>query len=407
MGKKSFICNILTMFSGSALSQFIWIATMLTISRLYPPAEFGDYQMFIATASIVAVVATGRYEMAIVIPKKKETAIHLISLSLCLSVTVSIIFYIAFSMLEFQIDIFKEIKGAISIYAVALAWYQILYMWFVREGEYKKLSYALILFPVANLILCVGCSFCYVGVNGLVFSIIVARFIEILFLIYVFYKSNGLKKINFRYCMGLLKKYVDFPKYCILGDSIDSLASSVPTYLINYYFGNVITGYYGMAHQCLGMPSGLVAKSIGDVFKEKASSIYREKLECIEIFVKTLKLLVVIAVLFGLGILLIAPLLFELLLGKEWRIAGEYAQIMFGLCSIRLIASPLSSIYIIAERQYNYLKIQCAMLIVSVFTLCVGYHFFHDINMALIVYSFGLSIVYLYNLRGAYAISKG
>ena len=83
--KSDFKKNVLTLMAGTTIAQAIPIAISPILTRLYSPEEFGLFALFLAIVSIFGVVATMRYEMAIVQPEKSEDAINLVFLSAIIS----------------------------------------------------------------------------------------------------------------------------------------------------------------------------------------------------------------------------------------------------------------------------------------------------------------------------------
>ena len=58
---------------------------------MYSPDEFGVFALFVSLASLLGVLATGRYELAIVLPDKDEEAINVVGLSLTITVLISLV----------------------------------------------------------------------------------------------------------------------------------------------------------------------------------------------------------------------------------------------------------------------------------------------------------------------------
>lgn len=83
--KSEFSRNVLTLMTGTTIAQAIPIAISPILTRIYTPEDFGVFALYMAIASIVAVVATGRYEMAIMLPKKDSDAINIVALSILIS----------------------------------------------------------------------------------------------------------------------------------------------------------------------------------------------------------------------------------------------------------------------------------------------------------------------------------
>jgi O-antigen/teichoic acid export membrane protein len=79
--KSEFSRNVLTLMTGTTIAQAIPIAISPILTRIYTPEDFGVFALYMSVVSIVSVVATGRYELAIMLPKKDEDAINIVTLS--------------------------------------------------------------------------------------------------------------------------------------------------------------------------------------------------------------------------------------------------------------------------------------------------------------------------------------
>ena len=79
--RSRFVGNVLTLASGTAVSQLITIVAIPLISRLFDPDEFGVAALFLSIVTLLSVVATLRFEKAIVLPKSDDTAVNLFMLS--------------------------------------------------------------------------------------------------------------------------------------------------------------------------------------------------------------------------------------------------------------------------------------------------------------------------------------
>ena len=68
--KSEFNRNILTLMTGTTIAQAIPIAISPILTRIYTPEDFGIFAIFLAITLIIGSIANGRYELAIMIPKK-------------------------------------------------------------------------------------------------------------------------------------------------------------------------------------------------------------------------------------------------------------------------------------------------------------------------------------------------
>ena len=83
--------NVLTLMTGSTLSQAISIAVSPILTRLYKPEDFGLYAIFVAIITIIGTIASGRYELAIILPKKEEDAINIFGLGILITIFMTVL----------------------------------------------------------------------------------------------------------------------------------------------------------------------------------------------------------------------------------------------------------------------------------------------------------------------------
>ena len=75
--KSEFARNILTLMTGTAIAQAIPIAISPILTRLYSPEDFGVFALYMGVVSIGGILATGRYEMSVMLPKKDSDAMKI------------------------------------------------------------------------------------------------------------------------------------------------------------------------------------------------------------------------------------------------------------------------------------------------------------------------------------------
>ena len=80
--KNSFLINIITLISGTAISQGILFAATPFLTRLYTPEEFGYFSLYAAIVAVITSVASWKYELAIMLPKEEKDAQAVLFLSI-------------------------------------------------------------------------------------------------------------------------------------------------------------------------------------------------------------------------------------------------------------------------------------------------------------------------------------
>ena len=78
--KSEFSKNVVTLMTGTTIAQAIPIAISPILTRIYSPEDFGMFALYFSILALVGVIATARYEIAIVLPKDDEEAIKILAL---------------------------------------------------------------------------------------------------------------------------------------------------------------------------------------------------------------------------------------------------------------------------------------------------------------------------------------
>ena len=64
-----FVKNVISLMTGTTAAQAIPILISPILTRLYKPEEFGAFALYMAIASVLSVVVSGRYELAVILPE--------------------------------------------------------------------------------------------------------------------------------------------------------------------------------------------------------------------------------------------------------------------------------------------------------------------------------------------------
>lgn len=172
---------------------------------------------------------------------------------------------------------------------------------------------------------------------------------------------------------------------------IGALAGNLPQLAVNWRFGAEVGGHFALAQRVLGVPLSLVGIAVRDVFKRYASVAFRERGECAREFWSSFASLAFVAVGFGLVMLAFGELLFVLVFGETWRFAGQIAHWLLVMFVVGIVASPLTYLVYIVQREDFDLYWQSALLLV----VGVSFFLFSDLQTTLQVYAFSYAALYL------------
>lgn len=410
-GRSEYTKNILTLMTGTGIAQLIPIVVAPILTRLYSPEDFGLIALYLSIVAIITVFATGRYEMAIMLPEKDADVNGILKLIMLLTLTVSLITFIAALLFSHEVAVFLGNEKLVPwLYFIPLsiiltATYQSFNYLLIRTNNFKRLAGNKVISSTSNASMQLGVGYTLNTPLGLLFG----HLASLTFSIYMIVKS---KLIHHFFSFGnssatsSAQKYQKFPRYDMPAILINLTANQLPLLVLGKYFGFGVLGAYSFMYKMLMMPVGLLSNSILDVFKQKATEDYNTLGNCHEVYVATFKQLFLLSVPIFVVFSVFAPEVFSFVFGVKWKLAGEFAQVMAPMFFFKFVTSPLSYTLFIVGKQKQNLKGQIGILAASLFAILVGLYF-DDAYAFLITFSALNSLVYVIYLFLSYRYSLG
>lgn len=372
------------------------------------PDEFGKYAEWFSLVIFMSVAVTGRFEAALPIEndgdERREAVIATLITAFILSIVLGIALTVEFFLKVTFVGNFSSVF-AISLVPAAflLAASQIWVSWASAAGNYRNLSILRIVQSFAitffQVILGLANPIC----DSLAEGYLIGLVIGIGFSIYLM-PTGTIKLVSIRdVVLSFWRRHHRFPLYSLPADTINTAASQLPIILVGQRFGADAAGLLSMSFRVLGAPVGLLGKSVLDILKRDASVAYKERGQCRNEYVKALKLLTAIAIVFCISYFFLGEDVFLLAFGEPWKSAGLIAYILLPYFGLSIIASPLSYMVYIAGKQRWDLIWQIFLLVLTTCSL----YFFDDLYTTLAVYSIVYSLLYLIYIRMSYLASLG
>ena len=112
--------NILTLMTGMGISQVILIAATPIITRLFSAGDIGVFGFYVTVISILVIFYTGRYEIAIMLPKSDSSALDIYKVAIRRSIIFSISFFFIFMLIYESLLMSLEINKEWSLYIIPI-----------------------------------------------------------------------------------------------------------------------------------------------------------------------------------------------------------------------------------------------------------------------------------------------
>jgi lipopolysaccharide exporter len=411
--KNSFLANIITLISGTAIAQGILFAATPFLTRIFTPDDFGVFSVYAAIVAVLASVSSWKYELAIMLPEKDEDVHSLFILSMVATLITSVVVFLLILVFKPFLNAYitEDIKTFIWIVPLGVlfsGWTQV----FISFGTKKKIFAAISVSRVSQAIGAISSQSAVGGFNlfplGLVWGKLLGDFISAFYLAFMLFKKHmvNLRQISKNGIKLNARKYSDFPRYQSIAQFLSSLSQNLPYLMFSVLFSPQMAGFYMLTARVLHAPSTLIAKSTKEVYYQRAAEIYSKGESIREIFRKTTLGLAKLGVLPFLLIGVISPFLFAFVFGAEWETSGQYAQIIVAWTLLGFINPPATAtIYILGLQKFS-LKYELLMVVFRILSIYLSFLFFKNDVITVISYTIvGLSfnaylILYVYKMTG-------
>lgn len=412
--KSEFSRNVLTLMTGTTIAQAIPIAISPILTRIYTPEDFGVFALYMSIASIISVIATGRYEMAIMLPKKDENAINIVALSIIISFFVSFISFLVVFIFNTQITNLlgnNEISNWLYFIPITILFtgiYQSFNYWSNRKKQYKRLAISRVIQSGSTATTNIAMGFNSFGSSGLILGGILGQGIATSMIAKMVWKedSNKIIQIKKLKIFALLKKYIDFPKINMFHAFINDAKNFILNILLVKFYDTFILGQFYMLNRILLLPSGLIGNSVSQVLFR----VYSEKYNKNEDFSKDVLAIIIKLFLFALIPFLIIVLfgkeIFSFIFGADWIIAGELARAYALFILFHFVAAPISIIPLIMKKHKTAFYWNLGGNTIYLLSIIIGYFTFKELDIVLLILSVIMSLYFLLNFLWIYNISK-
>lgn len=390
------------MTKGTAIAQIIPILLSPVLTRIYTPEDFGVFAIYFAIVSIFSVIASGRYELAIMLPKKHANAVEVLACALISAFLTVALVLILIIVLEFKNVILFNGSLDNFLYFIPLSIllvsiFNVLINWLGRRKKFKKLALNKVYQSLTLSSSQIAVGLTKFSSVGLVFGWLFAQLIAVTYLSKQVLKKDAvlLRRLTFSGIFGAAKKYIRFPLVNALSALLNTGSMQFTIIVFSKFFGAAFTGLLSLAEKILLMPMSLIGASVGQVYFQKASVLRAEKVELKKLTKEIHTKLILIGLVPSVLTLIYGEELFSFVFGENWRAAGEYAKLLSIWVFLVFITSPLSHLLTVYEKHYQSLLFNSVLFFSRISSIVIGALVFEDAFYAVMMYSFAGALAWL------------
>jgi len=392
--KNNLYKDVATLIGGTGIAQALPILISPVLTRMYTPDEFGILAFYMASIAIIGVASTGRYEVAILLPKSNENAHNLAAFSTILSVIISVAAFIIFLIFGDQIlGLFGFRSMSALYYAIpagifSYGLFQISTFLLNRIRNYTGIATAKIArsgsVSVAQLLFGFG-GFTTVG---LVIGKLLGDLSSAMYARWLANKDRAFK--NSRLSWVIMKAealtYKEMPKINAPHAVSTTISNQLPNMLLAGFFSPAIAGLYNLSFRICYAPVMLISSSVYQVYSRSVSENQKEGADIYRFTLSIVKKLTLTAIIPFTVLLVFAPPIFEFIFGPDWRIAGFYSQLLAPMLFITFLVFPVTYIPVLLGYQRKAFILDLIYLVLRSIALFAGF-FAGSATVAIAAYS--------------------
>lgn len=412
--KSDFVRNVMVMVGGTAFGQLVTVAASPFLTRMYAPSDFGVLAAYSSVLTILLVLASWRYEMAIPLPEKDRDAAHLVALSLGLvastALTVSCLILwqgVAISSI-LGVPAIRPYLWLVPVGIVGAGSYQVFNYWGIRRKAYSRVAQTKVTQNIGQTVAQLAIGMVSPGPAGLLIGQVVGQTAGSGNLARLAFQQDrsAFRNLSWSTMWDMAYRCRRFPLISVFSGVLNTASVQIPNILLTTFFGVHVSGWFALGNRVLGMPLGLIGQSVAQVYLGQASRLAKQDpLEAERLFTRTSKRLAIASVVPIILIGASGPSLFELVFGFDWREAGVYVQLLVPGFIGQMVVTPLSHTFVILERHDLFLIFNVVRLVFTVSSVVLPFHLGRGPTWAVALYSASMFLTYVlayFMMRTAY-----
>ena len=399
---------------GVVVSQAIMFVISPVLTRIYSPKDFGLFGIFTSISSVLCVLANGRYQVPIVLPKKDREAVNVFALSILFTLGLSLLLVgIIFFFNHAITSLFHTAELSKWLYFVPLTvllngLYEPVFAWAVRKKRYGTLSWTRVTQSVSSSLYQVVAGFLKAGGSGLILGRIVGDSIRAIYAWGHLLRNDRKRRIffDFKAIKFSAIKYRDFLRFEATLTVLKTFTIEMPVFFLTSLFSPTVTGFYLLSVRVISGPFSILQLSMNQVFYKEMTDRFHLKQDFYPFVKKTYLNLLKIAIIPHIVLLFLAPLLFKIVFGANWINSGHMTQLMIPTLLLSFLNSPMTVLSPILNKQKTLLCFELIQLALVSSLMAGSAFWFHNELITIAAMSFGMTAYHLFLMGYLIRISK-
>jgi O-antigen/teichoic acid export membrane protein len=354
--KTDFFKNISVLMGGTIIAQAIPILLSPLMSRIYTKADFALYNLFFGAIAIFFIFFTLRYEQAIVLPKDRREAQHLVVLTSLISLFVGAMSTILCYFIASPVSIllgnpaFEKWIFLLPPTLTFIGIYQGFNYYLTREKRFTASSINRISQRIVESIVNIVFGLLRVPAGQLWGDFSGRVAVSIMSSSQSANAGFSFKDIDFSLVKSLAKRYYQFAVIGSIPAVLNALSSNLSLFFISAFYLNVNdTADFGNSRTILAVPLSIISVNLSQLLLQRLSAKKNNQQDIYPEVKKVFISLLAISILIWLVLQFFAPSVFAFIYSESWRSTGEVTAILACGFAFRFAVSPLSCVFTVYE----------------------------------------------------------
>jgi len=401
LARRPFLKNVSIMLTGSVAGQAVSVLLAPILTRIYSPQQFGILSVYMAILTMLVVVASLRYEIALTLTTSEEEAINLVAVCGCaLLASTAVITVAAFAFPE---DVLESLwptpinyyrmavyRGLFVIGFVCLGGYYVALYFATRQEAFRAIAHTRIYQGVTGPLSQIGLGALGAGAPGLLLGSILGQSAGTLGLFYgqIARRRALLRTVSWEKMAALARRYRRFPLVSSWSALIDTAGGNQLLYLlVSVDYSARIAGFIFLAERVVARPLSIIGTSILQVFVGEAGKmVSADPAKLRARFYQVVSRQFALALGWIVAANIASAALFPTVFGPDWGEATVYLQAMSLAYLAQAIVLPVFHTLQILEKQTMAAGWQLGRLALIVITFALTTTF--DLSAAATIFCY-------------------
>lgn len=345
LGSSHYLRDVLLQASGSSAAQVLGIATMPLLTRLYAPSDFAALNLFSQLVAGLAILLTLRFEYLVMLPAEQRESDSVLRLTFLLG-GIHVLWLTPVLWISADQWVWLRSQGAIADWV----WLTPLSAWALslavglqqavqRRGDFRSSATSEFVGRSAYVACAMLGALALPNIVGLMASTLANGGAKLIWLIRT---GKDFARMWLQPNLPPIAKSIRRMAVSTSVSNLISLASGIaPMIFIADRYGANALGQYGLVVSTLYLPTVIIGQAIGQVYYQRACRLHGEGLSFRALFIATCFNLAKFGVPLYALIAFIAPMIYPILFGVEWSVAGELAQWLCIAAAAGFLSTPV------------------------------------------------------------------